>query len=244
MQGAQAWVSAVAVPTGDQGMPAQHPFKLIVFDLDGTLVDSQYNILAAYSQAFAAEGLPAPAIDAVRRVVGLRLEEATLRLCPEADERQVLRVTERYREAFFEQRRRPDYYEPLFPGASETLATLNQPEVFLGIATGKNRRGLHAVLERHGIKKHFVTLQSADDGAGKPHPQILHQAMAEVAAEPKETVMVGDTSYDIEMAGNAGTRAVGVAWGYHPPAELISAGADCVIAGFAELLPALVAMRR
>ncbi len=217
------------------------PFKLVVFDWDGTLVDSQRSIVQSMARAFEAEGFDAPAPEAVRRVVGLRLEMAAAQLLPDpADLDTAERVAESYRNAFQALRARGDVDEPLFPGARETLERLDQPQVSLGIATGKGRRGLLSSLERHGLSEFFVTLQTADDGPGKPHPEILNRAMAEVGTERDETVLIGDTTYDMEMAANAGVRAIGVGWGYHPADELRGSGAARVIESFSELPASLV----
>ncbi len=209
------------------------PFKLVVFDWDGTLVDSQHFIVAAMTAAFADQGLPAPAPESVRRVVGLRLEMAAAQLLSDPDDMDTAeRIARAYRRAFQSLRARGDLHETLFPGARETLALLDEPQVCLGIATGKGRRGLLSSLERHGLREYFVTLQTADDGPGKPDPEILHRAMAEVGAVPAETVLIGDTSFDMEMAANAGVRAIGVGWGYHPADELRGSGAARVIESF------------
>ncbi len=218
-----------------------HSFRLIVFDFDGTLVDSLRFIVTAMTRAFEDQGFPAPAPEAVRRIVGLRLEAAAARLLSGSQDPdpQHLATAERiaaaYRVAFQDMRARNLVDEPLFPGVRETLALLNQSEVCLGIATGKSRRGLVSSLERHDLSELFVTLQTADDGPGKPHPEILHRAMSEVGAEPEETVMIGDTSYDMEMAVNAGVRALGVAWGYHGAEELRASGAAHVVESFPDL---------
>lgn len=217
------------------------PLKLVMFDFDGTLVDSQGAIVAAMARAFEGAGLAPPEAAAVRRVVGLRLETAIAALLPEPEEAAVAALAEGYRQAFFELRSRPDHHEPLFPGVHAALEALGRPEVLLGIATGKNRRGLLVSLERHGLAEHFVTLKTADDGPGKPHPAILERAMAELGVGPADTVMIGDTIFDIEMAVNARVGALGVSWGYHEPGELAAAGADRVIDSFDELLPALAA---
>ncbi len=213
--------------------------KLVVFDLDGTLVDSQGGIIAAMTQAFRGAGLEDPAPSAVRRVVGLSLMAAVGELMPGAEAEKVADVAELYRDAFYALRSRPDYHEPLFPGARAALEALDRPEVLLGIATGKARRGLLGSLERHDLSGHFVTLKTADDGPGKPHPGILESAMTEVGVGAEDTIMVGDTVFDIQMARNAQARAVGVSWGYHEADELSVAGAARVIDSFEDLLPAL-----
>ncbi len=112
----------------------------------------------------------------------------------------------------------------------------------MGIATGKGRRALAASLERHGLSRHFVTLKTADDGPGKPHPQILLDAMAELGVAPEHTLVAGDTTYDMAMAVNARVRALGVAWGYHDPPDLLAAGAERVLDEFADMTLALVGL--
>jgi len=222
-----------------------YAFRLVIFDFDGTLVDSQRAILAAMGQAFAAHRLAGPAPEAVRRIVGLKLEIAIARLLPDpSDAKMAARVADSYRDAYFTLRQRPDYEEPMFPGVQEGLQRLDAPQVCLGIATGKSRRGLLACLERHDIRKHFVTLQTAEDGPSKPHPEILHLAMNEVGVEAAETVLIGDTTYDMEMAGNAGVAAIGVAWGYHGAGELRASGAERIVERFADLPAALAATSR
>lgn len=210
---------------------------LIVFDCDGTLVDSQFMIIDAMAKAFAAENLPPPNDNAVRRVVGLALMEAVAQLVPEESPAVIARLTEHYKQAF-RTAREAGGHEPLYPGARETVRALDAAGYLLGVATGKSRRGLLAVLELHGLRDCFVTLQTADDAPGKPHPAMLQQAMAEAGADAAETVMVGDTSYDILMARAARTAAVGVTWGYHAPEDLAAAGAVHVIDRF-DLLPGL-----
>jgi len=217
-----------------------HAFRLIVFDFDGTLVDSQRLILAGMKLSFAAHGLPVPAPELVRRVIGLRLDVAVARLLPDpGDTDRVERVAASYRDAFSQLHQQSEYQTPLFPGVADGLRELDTHDVCLGIATGKGRRGLMASLERHDIRKHFVTLQTTDGSPSKPHPDLLLRAMAVVGAEPAATVMIGDTTYDMEMAGNAKTAAIGVAWGYHGTAELQASGAVRVVERFADIPAAL-----
>ena len=214
--------------------------RLIVFDFDGTLVDSQRAISLAMSEAFVEAGLAPPPAAHVRRVVGLRLEEAVARLHEEGDYDQVVRVADGYRRSFARLRGSPDFDEPLFEGAREAIEALDAAGLFLAIATGKNRRGLVASLERHGLHGRFTSLKTADDGPGKPHPAILLDAMAEVGAEAEETVLIGDTTYDMQMARSAaGARALGVSWGYHGAGELMDSGAAAVLDDFAQIWPAL-----
>ncbi|MDX1574833.1 MAG: HAD-IA family hydrolase, partial [Kiloniellales bacterium] len=150
------------------------------------------------------------------------------------------RLAGRYRDAFFRLHTRPEFHEPLIDGVKDALEALDHPQIFLGIATAKGRRALAASLERHGIGRHFAILKTADDGPGKPHPKILLDAMAEFGVEAERTLVVGDTTYDMEMAVNAGARALGVAWGYHAPRDLLAAGAERVLETFADMTLALV----
>lgn len=206
--------------------------SLVVFDCDGTLVDSQHHIVDTMNQAFEKEGLPAPAGDAVRHVIGLPLWEAILKvseLDEEKDEATIDRLDQAYREIFREKRSLPGHDEPLFDGMRSVIDSLSEAGYLLGVATGKARRGLDAVLQLHGLEKHFVTLKTADDGPGKPNPHMLELAMKEAGVTPDQTVMIGDTSYDMEMAQNAGVQALGVAWGYHDPQYLSLSGASRIV---------------
>jgi phosphoglycolate phosphatase len=220
--------------------------NLIVFDCDGTLVDSQHHIVASMDAAFVAEGLLPPAREAVVRVVGLSLDTAIARLLPPGTEAAiVLRLAEAYKEAFRERRLRPDHDEPLYPGVREALRELGaREEVLLGIATGKSRRGVAAVLEREGLVPAFATVQTADTHPSKPDPSMLLAAMAETGALPERTLMIGDTTFDIEMARAAQVGALGVAWGYHPAASLEQAGADMMVRNGHDLVAAIDALLR
>lgn len=219
-----------------------HPYRLIVFDFDGTLVDSQANIVRCMAEGFDAVGLEPPPAEAVRRVVGLSLELAIARLLPAEAAEAVVPLAAAYRSAFLRWRADPAFQEPLFEGVAETLERLEAPGLLLGIATGKNLRGLRASLERHGLAGRFATLQTPDHSPSKPHPGMLLRAMDELGCFPEETVLVGDTTYDIEMAQNAGTVSLGVSWGYHAPEELRAAGARAVLAAMGELPDSLLTL--
>ncbi len=202
--------------------------RLAVFDCDGTLVDSQHSICTAMTLAFEGEKLAAPDRAAILSVVGLSLPLAIARLLPEAEADFHHHLSESYKRAFQQMRRDNGVSEPLYPGIAELIRRLDADGWLLGVATGKSDRGLNLCLSHHGIHAHFVTLQTADRHPSKPHPSMLLTAMADAGAAPETTVMIGDTSYDIDMALSAGTRALGVGWGYHPPADLIAAGAHGV----------------
>lgn len=219
--------------------------KLVVFDCDGTLVDSQHMIVAAMEQAFASFGMPTPGRAAILSIVGLSLDQAVRRLVPPVVQTDIPALAEAYKNAFGELRRDKAHQEPLYPGVRETLLALaNEPGVLLGVATGKSRRGLAAVLDREGLTDLFTTLQTADTHPSKPHPAMLLAAIAEAGTDANRTLMIGDTTYDIDMARDAGARAIGVAWGYHPVAELKAAGAHRVLADSLTLSDALRAELR
>ena len=216
--------------------------RLAVFDCDGTLVDSQANIVRAMEECFARHRLDPPCRHATRRITGLSLLECMRTLLPEADATLHATLAEDYKLAFQRLRASGELAdEPLFPGVREGLAEIEARGWLLGVATGKSDRGLKLCLEHHGIHPHFVTLQTADRHPSKPHPSMLHAAMAEAGAGPDVTVMIGDTHFDMAMGVAAGVRPIGVDWGYHEAAELHAAGAHAVAGRFDDLLHLLEA---
>lgn len=212
--------------------------RLAVFDCDGTLVDGQASVCNAMRDAFDAIGEPQPDMNEVRRIVGLSLPVAIRQLAPQLEPEQNAQVVSAYKEAFFAQRQQGLVHEPLYDGMEALLRCLHSDGWQLAVATGKSDRGLHACLEQHGIKELFVSLQTADRHPSKPHPAMLEAALFEAGATPEQSVMIGDTSFDVLMARDANVRAVGVAWGYHDPVELRDAGAE----GVAETMDQLGAM--
>lgn len=200
--------------------------RLAVFDCDGTLIDSQVNILRAMRQTFERHALMPPADHDIRRIVGLSLVESMQVLLPEAEHALHASLAQDYKHAF--QRLRADRTldpEPLYPGVATLLDTLRDSGWLLGVATGKSDRGLALALEHHGLADHFITLQTADRHPSKPHPSMLWTALADAGAEPHQACIIGDTVFDMAMGANAGVRAIGVDWGYHDAAELVDAGA-------------------
>lgn len=216
--------------------------RLAVFDVDGTLVDSEHNIVSAMTEAWARMELGVPDPAEVRRIIGLSLVEACASLLPWAGHETHRAVAEHYKEAFRALRLLPHSVEPLFPGVRETLDGLEAEGWLLGLATGKSRRGVDSMLGNHGLEGRFVTIQTADDNPGKPHPGMLLRAAAETGVEAEHMVMVGDTAYDMLMARAAKAGAVGVSWGYHSIAELEQSGADAVIDNFDGLSDLLAAL--
>lgn len=214
--------------------------KLALFDCDGTLVDSQEVIVSAMTRAFNRAELPVPARGDILSIVGLSLVEAMRRLGNDDPAFPAEELAEGYRLAFRELRTELTFFEPMFPGMRAVLDLLHAREdVLLGIATGKSQRGVASVLRHHGLEGRFITIQTADDAPSKPHPAMVLQAMAAAGVEAIDTVLIGDTSFDMTMARAAGARALGVTWGYHSRDLLVQSGAER-LAERAEDLPSMM----
>jgi phosphoglycolate phosphatase len=211
-------------------------YRLVVFDCDGTLVDSQHNIIAAMTEAWRRHGLADPTPERIRRQVGLTLEIAIERMLGGGDPVFVAALADTYREIVHGLRARQDLDEPMFEGMRALILALEAPEIFLGVATGKNLVGLEHTLQGLGLRERFHTLQTADRCRSKPDPEMVIRAMDETACAPDSTAVIGDTSFDMEMARAAGATPIGVAWGYHPAEELREAGAVAVLDHPSELI--------
>ena len=209
--------------------------KLAVFDCDGTLVDGQADVCWSMRQAFERAELPAPDDNEVRRIVGLSLGVAIRELAPDLKDEQNRAVVEFFKSSFRARREEGSLHEPLYDGIADLLCGLHDGGWSLAVATGKSDRGLQACLATHGLTDLFVSLQTADRHPSKPHPAMLEAALFEAGATPDEAVMIGDTSFDIEMGRAAGVAAIGVAWGYHDPHELHQCGAVGVADDVADL---------
>lgn len=217
--------------------------RLVIFDCDGTLVDGQAAICDTMDEAFAAAKLAAPDRNEVRRMVGLSLPQALRLLAPDAHEDQHSIALVAYKNGYRNRRTSGQLDEPLYDGMAALIERLASAGRLLGVATGKSDRGLHACLDTHGLRHRFVTLQTADRHPSKPHPAMLEEALSEAGVPACEAVMVGDTTFDMEMARAAGVRAIGVAWGYHEPDELLAAGAEGVAATMEQLEEMICAAR-
>lgn len=216
---------------------------LVIFDCDGTLVDSQETILHGLSVGFEAVGLPMPDQRTALSIVGLSLERAFLTLVGEDNAHHVTKMADAYRASKIARREQGIDHDPLYPGARAALDRLSaRDDVLLGIATGKARRGVDYLCAVHGLENRFVTIQTADTSPSKPHPDMIYQALRETGADPERTVMIGDTSFDMDMARAAGTHGIGVTWGYHDRDLLEQAGAAHVIDHFDQLDGALAAL--
>jgi phosphoglycolate phosphatase len=212
------------------------PLRLILFDVDGTLVDSQASILGAMQRAFGQADLPTPTRQDVLAIVGLSLDHAMMRLAPDCSKGTHDDLVTAYKDAYNirQQQHGSEKLSPLYPGAREMLEHLaSTPENLLGVATGKSQRGLDGLLADHDLGHLFVTRQVADHHPSKPHPSMIETAMAEAGVERANTVMIGDTSFDMDMAQAAGVAGIGVEWGYHSVDALGSA--NRIIGSFDEL---------
>lgn len=207
--------------------------RLVVFDMDGTLIDTAGLIAETMAQTFSIVGLVPPGDRAARSVIGLSLPVAMHRLTGNDDELLIEKLVSTYRETYREAIAGGVDREPLYPGARDALDRLrNQDETLLGVATGKALHGVRRILDLHALSGHFATLQTPDHNPSKPHPGMLISAMRETGVGPQRTVMIGDTTYDVQLGRAAGVATIGVAWGYHSPADLRDAGADVVIEDF------------
>lgn len=218
--------------------------KLVMFDCDGTLVNSQARIVAAASYSFEQENLETPDPKDIRHQVGLPLAQMMANLHDVEDDAQLNRLVDGYMAAVYDVKLPEAQGSPLFENCFDTLHALHEAGYILGIATGMGRRGLQRTVHEHEISHLFTVLKSADDGPGKPNPDILLDAMIETGIDAKDTIMIGDTIYDIEAGVNAKALALGVDWGYHSTEMLVAAGADHVISGFGELPKYLAASLR
>jgi len=214
--------------------------KLVMFDMDGTLIDTQALIAEHMATTFAEAGLDVPSPAQVRRIIGLSLPQAMLQLLGSGDAQLADRLAEAYRGHYRASLVAAEGREGLFPGARDALDELrSQPETMLGIATGKGLNGVLRLTQLHGIAGHFSTLQTPDHNPSKPHPGMMLRAMCEIGVEKHQTVIIGDTTFDMEMGKAAGTKTIGVTWGYHHSNELLGAGADILIDSYAELVAAI-----
>lgn len=207
--------------------------ELIVFDWDGTLMDSTARIVTAVQAAIATSGLPERAPGEIRSIIGLGLNEAVEELYPDTADEARRRLARIYGETFVQTAARTP--AELFPGALRVLQRLGRAGCLLAVATGKSRAGLQRDLEQTGIGEYFVSLRTVDECPSKPDPAMLEDVMNECGVDADGTLVVGDTLFDLEMAANAGVDAVGVGWGAHSPERLLQACPLDVVHDFDEL---------
>ena len=220
-------------------MPPESRLRLAVFDLDGTLLDSAASIVAGVMACWEVCGFPMPEPDRVRRIIGLPWDESVRTLLPGAGAAEFARIRAYYDAVAHGERTRPPREQALFPGVPEMLDAVAASGYLLAIITSRSSNRLHELLEEQGIGHRFVSLKTTDHGPGKPNPHLMLQTLSEIGVDRGDAVMVGDTTFDILMARNAGTAAVGVSWGVHEPHELREAGAHHVVEALQEILPTL-----
>jgi phosphoglycolate phosphatase len=204
-------------------------FDLIVFDWDGTLMDSESKIVRCMQAAAVDTGIADPGSDAIRNIIGLGLNEAILALFPEQTAARRADLIEGYRRHFLEL---DSTDMPLFPGVTQGLTQLTQQGYLLAIATGKARRGLNRVLDDTGLRHLFVSSRCADEAFSKPHPQMLEDILDETGIDAGRALMVGDTVYDMEMARSAQVAGLAVSYGVHARERLLDSGALACLDSF------------
>lgn len=204
--------------------------KLVLFDCDGTLVDSARLIHEVMARTFVAFGHPRPDIAATKAIIGLTLDIAIARMQgkPHVDDEAVAMMAH-YKSIYPDVRDLPGMQTPLFDGIKpliETLAT--HDDLLIGAVTGKSRRGLTQLLDNNGFAPHFIVTRTADDCPSKPHPAMVTECCAETGMDARDTLVIGDAIYDMQMAKAAGATAIGVAWGYASVEDLLQHGADAI----------------
>ncbi|MES2933865.1 MAG: HAD-IIIA family hydrolase [Pseudomonadota bacterium] len=195
---------------------ARKQFDLIVFDWDGTLMDSTATIVKCIQAAARDLGLPVPADKAAAYVIGLGLQEAMEAAMPGLDPKYYPRMVERYRYHYLSK----DHELTLFAGVRDMLSDLSQQGYFLAVATGKSRVGLNRALDAVRLLTLFDATRCADETFSKPHPAMLQELTRELGQDMKRTVMIGDTTHDLQLALNAGATGIAVEYGAHPVVEL------------------------
>ncbi|MFJ4197395.1 HAD-IA family hydrolase [Pseudomonas sp. NPDC089534] len=192
----------------------QHPdYKLLIFDWDGTLADSIGRIVEAMHVASERSGFELRDDSAVKGIIGLGLPEAIRTLYPEIGDDELIAFRGHYADHYIAAEAVPS---PLFEGVAESLESFRADGYRLAVATGKARRGLDRVLRAHGWEDYFDITRAADETASKPHPLMLEQILAHCGVSPEQALMVGDSSFDLEMARNAGMGSVAVSYGAQP----------------------------
>lgn len=208
---------------------------LFVFDFDGTLSDSAAFICDTMQQAFIAHNIPAPSHAMIRHIIGITLDQAIYTLMPTLSDTDIAHISDNYKRIVRERRTKNLMHDSLFDGSVDVLNLIKNNNHLAGIATGKSLRGLNSELDRHDIRSFFIGYQTSDTHPSKPHPAMLEAMIHQAGMTANDTIMIGDTSYDIQMAKSAGAMAIGVSWGCHDKHTLRESGADKIINHFSEL---------
>ena len=217
---------------------------VVILDCDGTIVDSQIGIVSVMQETFERHKLRIPKRNEILLGVGLELGSGIERLLPRDNNLDINELCKTYKNLATYHRDKKTFDDQLYPDAEKIIRKLHANGWLLGIATGKSSLGLEHVLSSHNMSDLFITKQTSDSAAGKPNPEMLQNVMYETGADADSIFMVGDTTYDIRMAVNAGTRSIGVSWGYHDAAELNQAGADIIVHSYMELFELFNKMSR
>ncbi|MDA1326614.1 MAG: HAD-IA family hydrolase [Proteobacteria bacterium] len=220
-------------------MTANTRLRLAAFDLDGTLLDSADSIVTDVMACWEACGFPLPEPDDVRRIIGLPWEESVQMLLPRAGEAEFAKIRAYHESMARGERPKPRREETLFPGVLPMLNAVEEAGYLLAIITSRSGHRLSELLEAQNIVNRFISLKTTDNGPGKPNPYLMLQTLSETGVDKRDAVMIGDTTFDILMACNAGTASIGVSWGVHEPDELRDAGAHHVAETMDELLPVM-----
>lgn len=211
--------------------------KLVLFDCDGTLVDSGDTIHQCMAQTFVDAGIASPTLDETRAIIGLSLDIAIARMLNCEVDASITALAQNYRQNFVTLRQSEGFNEPLYDGILPLLTTLSErDDVLLGVVTGKSQRGVRHVFHRHDIGDHFMIVKTADDCPSKPHPAMVLESCRETGMDVSSTIVIGDAIYDMQMAVSAGAVAAGVSWGYNSVPALRQAGAHHVLETPADLL--------
>lgn len=213
---------------------------LAIFDIDGTLVDSRRVIHDSMQKAFVEKGYAAPDYDAVRSIVGLSLDVAIEKIAPRhISHADLMELIEAYKRVFLRHRQASENHEPLYEGVLDLLHHLKDEGWRMGVATGKSRRGLAALIKTYEFDRFFDVDFCADDGPGKPHPFMVEANLRALSVPAERAVMIGDTSFDMIMGRDADVMTIGVTWGFHTRSEIEQAGADHCVDNMKDLLSAL-----
>jgi len=208
-------------------------YQLIIFDWDGTLMDSAQKIANCIRASARDVGVAEPSVERAKSIIGLGLFEAMQTLFPDLDTNQVQSLVDRYKYHFV----RGDVTEQqLFDGVEEGLRALENSGAMLAVATGKSRAGLDRAFASNGLEKHFTVTRCADETRSKPHPQMLNEILDFTAIDSSKTIMVGDTTFDMDMALNANIAGLGAGYGVHSEQMLMASKAVAVHQNFGEMM--------
>ncbi|MBB3946954.1 phosphoglycolate phosphatase [Rhizobium skierniewicense] len=205
--------------------------KLVLFDCDGTLVDSAGLIHEVMARTFVHFGYDRPDVSLTKSIIGLTLDIAIARMQgkPHVDDEAVA-MTAHYKAIYAETRAEAGFEEPVFEGIHAMVDVLaKRDELLMGAVTGKSRRGLNLIMDTHGFRQHFIVSRTADDCPSKPHPAMVTECCGQTGIVPTDTIVIGDAIYDMQMAKAAGAKAIGVSWGYASVDDLWKAGADAIV---------------